>query len=92
MSDSNAQLGEETRKRGRLEILLEILDETRKPTKKTHLLYNARINHNQLSRYLQILLDLKMVEQITEPFDGYMIAENGKLLLQLIPRNTVNLD
>jgi hypothetical protein len=33
-----------------------------------------------------------MVEQITEPFDGYMIAENGKLLLQLIPRNTVNLD
>lgn len=92
MSNQNIGVKDDIRKRGRLEILLEILDETRKPTKKTHLLYNARINHNQLSRYLQILLDLKMVEQISEPFDGYLISENGELLLKLIPRKAMNLD
>ena len=92
MSNQNIAVKDDIRKRGRLEILLEILDETRKPTKKTHLLYNARINHNQLSRYLQILLDLKMVEQISEPFDGYLISENGELLLKLIPRKAMNLD
>jgi predicted transcriptional regulator len=90
MGTANFQLGEEIHKRGRLEILLEILEETRKPSKKTHLLYNARINHNQLSRYLQVLVDLKMVKQISEPFDGYMITDNGILLLQLIPWNSMN--
>ena len=89
MSDPNIQFAEEPRKRGRLEILLEILDETSRPRKKTHLLYSTRINHNQLSRYLSVLLDLKMIERVSEPFDGYVIAENGKLLLQLIPRNAV---
>jgi predicted transcriptional regulator len=70
-------------KRTRLEILLEILRETEKPTKKTHLLYKARINHDQLSRYLQILLDLKMIERTVKPLDGYLIADKGKILLRL---------
>jgi hypothetical protein len=49
-------------KRDKLDLLLELLEATSEPTKKTHLIYRLRINYYQLTRYLDLLLKLEMVE------------------------------
>ena len=63
--------------------MLQILQQTQEPAKKTHILYRTRINHEQLSRYVRLLLDHGMIEPVSRPFDGYLITENGRVLLEL---------
>jgi predicted transcriptional regulator len=70
-------------KRDKLDILLGILDIASAPVKKTHILYRANINYYQLTRYLDLLLGLGMLEQINEPYKGYRITEKGRQMLQL---------
>jgi predicted transcriptional regulator len=70
-------------KRDKLDLLLELLEATSEPTKKTHLIYKLRINYYQLSRYLDLLLRLEMVKEVSEPFEGYVIAEKGRLMQKL---------
>jgi len=70
-------------KRDQLDLLLELLKETKEPVKKTHILYRMRINYYQLSRYLNLLLGLGMVEEITDPLEGFKITEKGRTVLSL---------
>lgn len=70
-------------KRDKLDLLLELLDATSEPTKKTHLIYKLRINYYQLTRYLDLLLKLEMVEEVSAPFEGYAITEKGRLMQKL---------
>ena len=70
-------------KRDKLDLLLELLDATSEPTKKTHLIYRLRINYYQLTRYLDLLLKLDMVEEVSKPFEGYTITEKGRLMRSL---------
>ncbi|MEM2760540.1 MAG: winged helix-turn-helix domain-containing protein [Nitrososphaerales archaeon] len=77
-----------TSKRDRLNILLEILEMANVPIKKTHILYRANINFNQLTTYLNLLLRLEMIEQTKEPFVGYKITGKGRQMLDLFQLNT----
>lgn len=70
-------------KRDQLDLLLELLKETKEPVKKTHILYRMRINYYQLSRYLSLLLKLDMVEEVTDPLEGFKITEKGRTMLSL---------
>jgi predicted transcriptional regulator len=70
-------------KRDKLDLVLELLDATNEPIKKTHLIYRLRINYYQLTRYLDLLLKLDMVEEVSQPFDGYSITEKGRTLRRL---------
>lgn len=70
-------------KRDKLDILLVILDIAKLPVKKTHILYRANINYYQLTRYLDLLLGLEMLELINKPCKGYRITEKGRQMLQL---------
>ena len=70
-------------KRDKLDLLLELLDATSEPTKKTHLIYRLRINYYQLTRYLDLLLKLEMVEEVSSPFEGYLITEKGRIMQSL---------
>jgi len=70
-------------RRDKLDILLEILEITRQPVKKTHILYTARINFFQLTKYLDLLLAIGMVEVVTTPFEGYVITDKGRILTKL---------
>ena len=72
-----------TVKRDKLHILLGILEIANVPIKKTHILYKANINYYQLTRYLNLLMELKMLEQISEPYNGYRITEKGRQMLNL---------
>jgi predicted transcriptional regulator len=42
-------------KRGRLEIIYEILSASRKPTQKTRILYGCNLSYDQLQKYLKYL-------------------------------------
>ena len=70
-------------KRDKLDILLGILEISNIPIKKTHILYKANINFYQLTRYLDLLLSLEMLEEINEPYKGYRITEKGRQMLNL---------
>ena len=70
-------------KRDKLEILLGILEIARSPVKKTHILYKANINFYQLTRYLDLLKSLDMLEEIDQPYKGYRTTEKGRQMLTL---------
>ena len=70
-------------KRDKLDLVLELLEATSEPIKKTHLIYRLRINYYQLTRYLDLLLKLDMVEEVSSPFDGYAITEKGRIMRSL---------
>jgi predicted transcriptional regulator len=78
-------------KRDKLDLLLELLEATSEPIKKTHLIYKLRINYYQLSRYLDLLLRLEMVREVSVPFEGYVIAEKGRLMQKLFSNVRQNL-
>jgi predicted transcriptional regulator len=69
-------------KRNKLDIIFNILEITMTPAKKTHILYRANINFYQLTKYLDFLLRLEMVEEIEHP-RRYRITEKGKQVLNL---------
>jgi predicted transcriptional regulator len=70
-------------RRDKLEIILAILEISQQPIKKTHILYTAKINYYQLTRYLDLLLATNMIGVIAEPIEGYKITEKGRLLLNM---------
>jgi predicted transcriptional regulator len=90
MAKSSLQFNNEAEKkqekRDKLDLMLELLIASSEPVKKTHLLYRTKINHAQLSRYLELLLSLGMLEEISKPIDGYLITEKGRITLQLFTR------
>lgn len=71
------------KKRDRLDLMMEILQATKEPVKKTRLLYQTAMNHEQLTRYLDILLSHGMLEKLAKPSDAYVITDNGRTLLTL---------
>jgi len=73
-------------RRDKIDIILAILEITNQAVKKTHILYTAKINFYQLSRYLELLLNIGLVEEISQPFEGYRITEKGRLMLNLFGR------
>jgi len=70
-------------RRDKIDIILAILEITSQPIKKTHILYTAKINFYQLTRYLDLLLNMGLLEEISDPFEGYRITEKGRVLLKL---------
>lgn len=86
-SDQMLNLGQldekKSEKRDKLDLLLELLDATSEPIKKTHLIYRLRINYYQLTRYLDLLLKLDMVGEVSTPFEGYAITEKGRTMRSL---------
>ncbi len=70
-------------RRDKLDIILRILDVGSVPVKKTHILYKAGINFYQLTRYLNLLTNLGLIEQVNEPFVAYRTTEKGRVLIRL---------
>lgn len=74
-------------KRDMLAIMLKILDIANEPVKKTHILYSAGINFYQLSRYLNFLLKLGLLEELQEPHVGFRTTEKGRACLKLFSKS-----
>ena len=44
---------------------------------------SVQINHYQLQGYVKMLLKFGMIEEITEPFSGFVITHKGLILLEM---------
>lgn len=66
-------------RRGKLEIIADILSVTQKRAKKTEIVYKANINFTRVEKYLPYLMELGLIKQI----DGeYLITEKGREFLR----------
>lgn len=70
-------------KRNQIELIVEFLDGTREPVRKTHLLYRLQINHHQVQNYIQMLLKFGMIREVSDPFVGFLITEKGLAVLEM---------
>lgn len=71
------------KKRDKLGIILDLLEAVKEPAKKTHLLYMTKINYYQLIKYLDLLSRLGLLDEISDPFERYVITKKGRILLML---------
>jgi predicted transcriptional regulator len=70
-------------KRGRLEIIHEILVICSKPAKKTNILYKCNLSFSQLQKYLSYLTARDLVSQFpSKRTNLYIITEKGKAFLE----------
>jgi predicted transcriptional regulator len=76
-------------KRDKLDILINMLEVTLEPCKKTHILYKPNLNYYQLNKYLNELLELGLVKEIQVPYKCYVTTSKGKEFL-LIMKNKSN--
>jgi len=66
--------------RGRLEIIRDMLSAASEKTKKTRLMYQASLSYRLLEKYLNSLLESRLVERVDDSF--YLITWRGKEFLQ----------
>ncbi|GIU71761.1 MAG: hypothetical protein KatS3mg003_1240 [Candidatus Nitrosocaldaceae archaeon] len=74
-------------KRDRLDIMLNILEITKEPIKKTHILYRANINHQQLTKYLAMLEELGMITESNN--SEYVITDKGRMFLDMFSKHVL---
>ena len=71
------------KKRGRFEIIQEILLVCRKTAKKTNILYKCNLSYNQLQKYLEYIISQNLVTQLVyKDTLLYELTEKGKEFLQ----------
>lgn len=70
-------------KRDKFAIMLKILNISRTPIKRTHILYKANLNFYQLTSYIDLLKAVGMIEEVEAPFKGYRITEKGLQFIKM---------
>jgi predicted transcriptional regulator len=78
------------RRRGEVQILVDILTLSLKGAKATHLMYKANLSYSTLRKYLSAALRRDLVSKVCDSEGSvvYCITERGKLILERL--NEVN--
>ena len=70
-------------KRGRLEIIYEILSICHTPVNKTNILYKCNLSFSQLQKYMEYLFSHNLLTTIKEKQrDYYQVTDKGKTYLE----------
>ena len=71
------------KRRGRVEIMMDILDEASRSVNKTKIVYGANLNFNMAEKYLPLLIERKLLVE-ADGSDGvvYEITERGREILK----------
>ena len=70
-------------KRGRLDIMDEILSLCCTPTQKTHILYKCNLSYGQLTKYLDFLISSKFLKSLSENGRNFsQTTEKGKKFVE----------
>ena len=80
---------QKSNRRDKFNIVLTILDITRTPVRKTHIMYKAELNFYQLTRYINWLTTVGMIEEIESTFKGYKITAKGLQLFNLFESGAI---
>ena len=70
-------------RRGRIEIMMDILDEASRGVNKTRIVYGANLNFKMVGRYLPLLMKRGLIVRLDgESGDVYGITERGREILK----------
>ena len=70
-------------RRGRIEIMMDILDEASASVNKTGIVYGANLNFNMAGRYLPLLINRGLLIKLDgERGNVYKITERGREILK----------
>lgn len=71
-------------RRDQITIMGDLLANTMEPRRLTHLLYSSNMSYSQLVKYLNILLDLGLIDEQKKPFRSFTITDKGKSFMSII--------
>jgi len=71
-------------RRDQITIMTDLLQIIQQPQRLTHILYRSNMSYGQLVKYLAEMIDLDMIEEMSEPFRAFKITSKGKIFLQMI--------
>lgn len=69
-------------RRGKYEIISDILDNARNPKTKTSIVYGANLSFEQAGKYLDMLIQNGLMEKIAEKNTKYKTTEKGREFVQ----------
>ena len=74
------------RRRGRVEIMMDILDQALTGANKTKIMYRANLNFSRFERYFRELSKKGLIEVVDDPDASvvYRTTERGKELLRIL--------
>ena len=74
------------RRRGRIEIMMDILDQALKGANKTKIMYRANLNFSRFERYFRELSKKGLIEAVDDPDASvvYRTTERGGELLKVL--------
>lgn len=74
------------RRRGRVEIMMDILDQALNGANKTKIMYRANLNFSRFERYYRELSKKGLIEVVDDPDASvvYRTTERGKELLRVL--------
>jgi len=76
-------------RRGRVEVIRDILREARKSTNKTRIMYRSNLNFVCFNRYFEELIKKGLIVEVKSNPDGvkiYKTSEKGLQLLEVLER------
>ncbi len=79
-------------RRDQLTIISDLLEIVQQPQRLTHILYKSNMSYGQLSKYLDELSRLELVETRTKPFRAFVRTEKGRQFHEMISHKRENLD
>lgn len=65
-------------------IIGELLENMQEPAKLTHVLYKTNLSYAQVKRYLEMLIQMELIQEIHELYLGFQITEKGRILVQIL--------
>ena len=71
------------KRRGREEIMYEILNAAIEPVTRTRLIYASFLSNNELRQYITMLLEYRMLEVDTITKTRFKVTEEGRKFLRL---------
>ena len=74
----------EESRRDTLSILSDLLENMHEPRRITHLLYASNLSYSQLSKYLKMIVNMGLVQELKKPFHSFKVTPDGKFFLNLV--------
>lgn len=68
--------------RGRLDIIADILEASRRKVRKTHLMYRCNLSFKQVELYLNFLLERKLLHNADGDSSAFEITDKGERFLE----------
>ena len=75
-------------RRDSLMIMKDLLENMGEPARLTHLLYRANLSYGQVKKYLDMLIQMELARQVSEPYRAFVVTEKGRAFIDMVESHT----